>query len=165
MTASIMALFRHYREVGGLSERSNDSVEVLSGVAEPGLRWAVTVHGDDRDLHTWLHVYAGDRLVASSGFGGPPLYGGSLMNDYRGRTDDLPWFVMARAAPVVDRVVATTDLGSEVTLALSPSIERFGLRFAVAALSAGEGPSSLRVEHNGSVLETMRQWVPPPRSS
>ena len=160
-----MASSRNCRRVGGLSERSDDAVEVLSGGAEPGLRWAVTVHGDDRDLYTWLHVYAGDRLVASSGFGGPPLDGESLMNEYRGRTDDLPWFVMARTAPVVDRVVATTDRGSEITLALCPPIERFGLRFAVAALPAGEGPASLRIEHNGSVLQTMPQWVPPPRPS
>lgn len=148
-----------------MPERSDDAIEVLRGVAEPGLRWVVTVHGDDRDLYTWLHVYEGDRLLAGSGFGGPSLYDGSLMNEYRGRTDDLPWFVMARTAPVVDRVVATTDGGSEVTLDLSPAIDRFGLRFAAAALPAGEGPFSLRIENNGSVLETKRQWVPPPRPS
>src|SRR5665213_4602479 len=155
-----MALSRDCREVGGLPEWSDDAVEVLSGVAEPGLRWAVTVHGDDRDLYTWLNVYAGDRLVAGSGFGGPPLYGESLMDEYRGRTDDLPWFVMARTAPIVDRVVATTDGGSEITLELSPPIVPFGLRFALAALPAGEAPDSIRVEQGGVVLETMRQWVP-----
>ena len=62
---------------------------------------------------------------------------------------------------LVDRVVATTDRGSEVTLELSPPVECFGLRFAVAALPAGEGPGSIRVEQGGVVLETMRQWVPP----
>jgi hypothetical protein len=143
----------------------HDPVEVLTGTLEPGLRWVVVVEGDERELSTMLNVYDGNRLLAGSGFGGPPLYGASLMSEYRGRTDDLPWFVMARTAPVVDRVVATTDGGNEITLELSPLIEPFGLRFAVAALPAGEGPSSIRAEGGGVVLETMRQWVPPPRRS
>ena len=145
-------------------EGSNDPVEVLAGTLDSGLRWVVTAQGDEHELSTMLHVYDGDRLLAGSGFGGPPLYGESLMNEYRGRTDDLPWFVMARTAPVVDRVVATTDRGSEIALELSPPIDRFGLRFAVAALPTGEAPGSMRVEHGGIVLETMRQWVPPRRS-
>ena len=145
-------------------EGSNDPVEVMAGTLDSGLRWVVVVQGDEHELSTMLHVYDGDRLLAGSGFGGPPLYGGSLMNEYRGRTDDLPWFVMARTAPVVDRVVATTDRGSEITLELSPPIVPFGLRFALAALPAGEAPGSIRVEQGGVVLETMRQWVPPRRS-
>ncbi len=140
---------------------SRDPVEVLTGTLDSGLRWVVIVQGDERELSTMLHVYDGDRLLAGSGFGGPPLYGESLINEYRGRTDDLPWFVMARTAAIVDRVVATTDRGIEITLDLSPPIDRFGLRFAVAALPTGEGPRSIRVEQGGVVLETMRQWVPP----
>ena len=146
-------------------EGSNDPVEVMAGILDSGLRWVVVVEGDEHELSTMLHVYDGDRLVAGSGFGGPPLYGESLMNEYRGRTDDLPWFVMARTAPVVDRVIATTDGGSEITLELSSPIDRFGLRFAVAALPAGEAPGSIRVEQGGVVLQTMRQWTPPPRRS
>jgi hypothetical protein len=83
-------------------EGSNDPVEVMAGTLDSGLRWVVVVQGDEHELFTTLHVYDGDRLLAGSGFGGPPLYGESLMNEYRGRTDDLPWFVMARTAPVVD---------------------------------------------------------------
>jgi hypothetical protein len=101
-----------------------------------------------------LDVYRGDRQVAGSGFRGPKLYGDSLVNEWRGHTDDLPYFVMARTSPIVDRVVATTDLGTEVTLSLSPVIERFGLRFAAAALPAGERPCTLRIERDGAPLET-----------
>jgi hypothetical protein len=144
-------------------EGSSDPVEVMAGTLDSGLRWVVAVEGNEHELFTTLHVYDGDRVLAGSGFGGPPLYDGSLMNEYRGRTDDLPWFVMARTAPVVDRVVATTDGGTEITLELSPPIDRFGLRFAIAALPAGETPGSIRAEQGGVVLETMRQWVPPPR--
>ena len=144
-------------------EGSNDPVEVMAGTLDSGLRWVVTVQGDENELFTMLHVYDGDRRLAGSAFGGPPLYDGSLMNEYRGRTDDLPWFVMARTAPVVDRVIATTDGGTEITLELSPPIDRFGLRFAVAALPTGQEPGSIRAEQGGTVLETIRQWVPPRR--
>ena len=147
-----------------MSEAEDDLVVVLSGMLEPDLRWSVLVGGDRENLSTMLHVYRGDdQLVAGSGFGGPALYGDSLLNEYRGRTEGLPWFVMARAASTVDRVVATTDNGTEVILELTPPVEQFGLRFAVAALPDGEGPASIRVERDGVVLETARQWVPPTR--
>lgn len=139
-----------------------NAVEVLSGTAGDDLRWSVVVDGDDDDLYTMLHVYRGDRRVAGSGFGGPGLYGESVVNEWRGRSGDLPYFVMARTLPIVDRVVATTDRGSEITLALSPPIERFGLRFAAAALPEGEQPGSLRAECEGAVLETRPQPMPGP---
>jgi hypothetical protein len=140
----------------------SDGVEVLSGTADRDLRWVVVVEGNDEDLYTILHVYRGARHVAGSGFGGPKLYGDSLVNEWRGRTGDLPYFVMARTSPIVDRVVATTHRGSDVTLALSPPIEAFGLRFAAAALPPGEEPFSLRVERAGVVLETRPAPMPWP---
>jgi len=143
--------------------QSDNATEVLSGTAGAGLRWVVVVEGHDRDLYTMLHVYRGDQLVAGSGFAGPSLKDGSVLNEWRGRTDDLPYFVMARTATAVDRVVATTDRGSEITLALSPPVEPFGLRFAAAALPDGERPGSIRVERDGAVLETRPQRMPPPR--
>jgi hypothetical protein len=158
----MMACNRRWRGACVL-EGSNDPVDVMGGTLDSGLRWVVAVQGDEHELFTMLHVYDGDRLLAGSGFGGPPLYGGSLVSEYRGRTDDLPWFVMARTAPVVDRVIATTDGGTEITLELSPPIDRFDLRFGVAALPTGEAPGSIRVEQGGIVLDTIRQWVPPRR--
>ena len=139
------------------------SVEVLSGTADGGLRWVVVVSGDDENLSTMLHIYRGGRQLAGSGFGGPGLYPGSVVNEWRGQTDDLPYFVMARTAPVVDRVIATTSRGSEIELTMSPVIDRFGLRFAVAALPHGERPGSLRAEHDGTTLETCPQPMPPRR--
>ena len=137
-----------------MCERPAGPVEVLSGSTADGLRWVVVADGRDEDLMTMLDIYSGDRQVAGSGFRGPKLYGDSLVNEWRGQKDDLPYFVMARTSPIVDRVVATTDRGTEVTLSLSPVIERFGLRFAAAALPAGEQPSTLRIERDGAVLET-----------
>jgi hypothetical protein len=139
-----------------------DAVEVLSGTTGGDLRWVVVVEGDDENLSTMLQVYRGGRQVAGSGFGGPKLHGGSLVNEWRGKTDGLPYFVMARISPVVDRVIATTDRGSEITLAMSPLIARFGLRFAAAALPDGEEPGSLRAESGGTVLETRPQPMPRP---
>lgn len=143
--------------------QSTGPVEVLSGSVEDDLRWVVVADGDDADLVTMLNIYRGDRQVAGSGFRGPTLHGGSLVNEWRGQTDNLPYFVMARTSPVVDRVVATTDRGSEIALALSPVIERFGVRFAAAALPAGEQPAALRLERDGVVLESRLQQIPPPR--
>ena len=146
-----------------MAEQESDPVEVLSGTEEGGLRWVVVTSGHDQDLYTMLHVFQGGRQVAGSGFGGPNLYPSSVLNEWRGQTDDLPYFVMARTLPSVDRVVATTDRGSEVVLAMSPLIERFGLRFAAAALPDGERPASLRAEQGGVPLETRPQPMPRPR--
>jgi hypothetical protein len=148
-----------------VTELASEPVEVLSGTASGGLRWViVAAPGEGEDLYTMIHVYRGDRQVAGSGFGGPKLYDGCVMNEWRGKTDELPYFLMARTSPIVDRVVATTGHGSEIVLALSPLIERFGLRFAAAALPDGEQPGSLRAEREGAVLQTQPQPMPrPPR--
>jgi hypothetical protein len=145
-----------------VAEQAGDPVEVLLGTENSGLRWVVVASGDDEDLYTMLHIYRGDQELAGSGFGGPKLHAGSVANEWRGKTDDLRYFVMARTSPIVDRVIATTDLGSEIVLAMSPLIERFGLRFAAAALPEGERPASLRAEREGTALETRPQPMPPP---
>jgi len=142
---------------------SAGEVEVLSGAAAGGLRWEVVCSGDDEDLYTMLRVYSGDkRVVAGSGFGGPKLRPGSVMSEWRGRTDNLPYFVVARTAPAVTQVVATTDRGSDVVLELSEPVDRFGLRFAAAALPPGHMPATIRAERDGAVLEERPQPMPRP---
>ncbi len=145
-----------------MSESAGE-VGVLSGAAAGGLRWEVVCSGDDEDLYTMLRVYSGDkRVVPGSGFGGPKLLPGSVMHEWRGRTDDLPYFVMARTAPEITRVVATTHRGADVVLELSEPVEHFGLRFAAAALPDGHMPASIRAERDGTVLEVRPQRMPPP---
>ena len=137
-------------------------VEVLSGQASE-LSWTVSVEGTSEDLYTMLRVSRGGKvLVAGSGMGGPALYPGTSFSEWRGRTDDLPYFVMARTVPAADRVVAITDLGLEVELALSDPVEQFGLRFAAAALPAGHAPGGIRVEGGSEVLGQQPQPMPPP---
>jgi hypothetical protein len=139
-------------------------VEVLAGQAGD-LHFVVRAEKDGADLYTMLRVSRGSQvLVAGSGMGGPPLWPGSVLNEWRGRTEGLPYFVMARTVPEVDRVVATTDLGLEVELALSPPVAEFGLRFAAAALPAGHGPGNIRAERGGEVIGRHPQPVPPPGS-
>jgi hypothetical protein len=140
-----------------------DEVQVLSGVAPDGLSWVVVCEdGKNDELYTFLRVYSGNELlVAGSGFGGPKLYPGQIMNEWRGRTDDLPYFVMARTRPDVERVVAITDLGLEVELTLSEPVERYGMRFAAAGIPSGHMPMQLRAEAGGTVLETLPQPIPP----
>jgi hypothetical protein len=146
------------RKIGGRVESAmtepGEPVEVLSGTADGGLRWVVVTSGTDQDLYTMLNVYRDDQLLGGSGFAGPKLYPGSVMNEWRGQKDDLPWFVMARTDPTVDRVVAATARGTEIVLAMSAVVEPSGLRFAAAALPAGEWPGQLRAERDGTVIET-----------
>lgn len=141
-------------------QQPDSPVEVLSGTVEGGLHWAVVASGDQAELATMLHVYRGGQQVAGSGFGGPALYPGSVINEWRGRADDLPFFVMARVSPSVDRVIATTAGGTEIALVMSPPIERFGLRFAAAALPPGDRPGSIRAERDGATVETRQQPMP-----
>lgn len=138
----------------------DEGIEVLAGTSGE-LRWVVRASGTPEEMYTMLSVWCRDReLVAGSGFGGPALYPGSLAHEWRGRTDDLPYFVMARTAPEIDRVVAVTDRGTRVELALSGVVESFGLRFAAAALPDGEGPGAMHLERDGVEVQRLPQPVP-----
>jgi hypothetical protein len=143
-------------------ESPHDQVEVLAGL-HGGLRWQVWAGGAADDLMTMLQVFDGDRRVAWSGFGGPALYPDRKVNEWRGRTDDLPYFVMARTAPEVSRLVAVTDRGIHVELVMGEVDARFGLRFAAAGLPEGEGPGVLLVEVDGHPDGSLPQpmgWPP-----
>jgi len=146
-----------------MPELDDDEVEVLAGT-HGTLRWQVVAGGTSDDLLTMLQVFDGEVQVASSGFGGPPLYPGKRVNEWRGRTDDLPYFVMARAAVEVTRLVAVTDRDTRVELSLGDVDARFGVRFAAAGLPDGEGPGGLLVEVNGRPERAIHQPVPLPRS-
>jgi hypothetical protein len=140
-----------------------EDVVVLTG-EHNGLDWKVvatwgprTDRFEDRELMTMLHGFEGTKRVIGSGFGGPALYPGRLVCEWRGRTDQWPYFVMARADPTVDRIVAVTDRGTGVELSLSAVVPQFGLRFAAAGLPIGEAPNRLIIEVNGqSVADLYR---------
>jgi hypothetical protein len=110
-----------------------------------------------RELMTMLHGFKGTKRVIGSGFGGPALYPGQLVHEWRGRTDQWPYFVMARADPTVDRIVAVTDRGTEVELSLSAVVPQFGLRFAAAGLPTGEAPNRLIIEVRGETVADLHR--------
>jgi hypothetical protein len=141
---------------------------VLFGRTSDGLEWVVTASGDDERFVTMLSVSKDGKVVAhGGGMGGPKLYPGSVMNEYSGKSSGLPYFVMARVAPSIDRVVATTAQGAEVVLSLSRMFDEYGLRFAAASLPVGHEPASIRAEVAGVVVETFPPagtplWPGPP---
>ncbi len=147
--------------VVSVDEVNFGGTEVLTG-QHGDLRWRVLVRGDEQELFTMIQVHQGPhRVVAGSGFGGLPLFPGQLIHDWAGRTDDLPYFVMTRSDPVIDRVVAITDHGTEIELSISPVIPRYKLRFAAAGLPDGEAPSRLRAEREGTVIADLDRRMPP----
>lgn len=132
-----------------------DPVEVLTGISPPDLTWRVMAGGSNMEFSSMIEISRGLRRVAGSGMSGPKLYPNSVIHEFRGWTDDLPYVVLARTAPEIDRVVATTDAGTEIELPLSPVI--FDLRFGAALLPDGEGPASIRAELGGVVVEVKQQ--------
>lgn len=136
-------------------------IEVLTGSSPPDLTWRVMAGGSDIEFSSMIEISRSGRRVAGSGMGGPKLYPNSAIHEFRGWTDDLPYVVLARTAPQIDRVVATTDAGTEIELPLSAVV--FGLRFGAALLPDGEGPASIRAEQGGVVVEVKQQRMHRPR--
>lgn len=142
----------------------DEKVVVLSGISDQGYRWLVEAGGSDDNFLTMLRMFDNDRSIFGGGMAGPKLYPGSVIHESRHRKDQLPYVLVARTAPQIDRVVATTDLGQEIVLPLSEVVEQFGLRFAAAVLPDGHGPGSVRAESQGQVIQTARQRMWPPRA-
>lgn len=115
---------------------------VLRGSAGD-LTWEVVVQGDIEHLETMLYVRRGEVSVLKAGFSGPGLYPGALMNEWRGREEGTPHFVMARTKLDVHRVIAQTDRGLNVELATEADSVAFGLRFYAAVLPEGHAPGRL----------------------
>ncbi len=140
---------------------NDEPVKVLNGVCKQGYRWQVDASGIDADFMTMMLMFDADgRQLHGGGMGGPKLYPGSVINEYRGRNDDWPYVVVARTAPRVDRVVATTDQGTELELQLSEVIDSFALRFAAAVLPMGHGPASISAEAGGNFWKAPASGCP-----
>lgn len=116
--------------------------EVLRGAAGI-LSWRITAAGTRDNLSTMIEVFDGDRRVAWQGFAGESLPPGRLVNEWRGRAAGYPYFVIARTAPQVNRLIAVTDAGTRVELQLTDVDPSLSLRFSGGPLPAGEQPISL----------------------
>ncbi len=135
-------------------------VVVLDGLCEQGYQWQVEAGGTDDDFLTMMSLMQDGERLGSGGIAGPKLYPDSVINEYRGLRDSLPYVIVARTAPRVDRVVVTTDRAMDIELALSEVVTEFGLRFAAAVLPDGHGPHSIRAEAQGQLLQTLPQRMP-----
>lgn len=115
---------------------------VLTGSAGD-IAWDVYVDGTLKNLYTFLRARSGSVTVLHAGFGGPALYGDDLVNEWRGREDDGPYFILARVHPSVTGLTAVTSRRSEVNLPLSQPHPTWNLRFAAGPLPLGHEPSEL----------------------
>lgn len=101
-------------------------------------RWTIEAGEVPGGFATFLKVYRLDgTFIGGTGFGGPKL---SLENPIRaswGGHSEGPAYVKVRAAPHIDKVVAVTSDGNEVTLSLSQVIAEFGLKFGAAPIPEG----------------------------
>jgi hypothetical protein len=120
-------------------------VEVLRGSRADGLTWRVLAGGNVADLHTYVDRHL-DDASAMSGFRGPALYPGELVNSWGGQADGLPEFVMVRTSPTVVAVTVVSATGREYPVTLSDVTERFGLRFGAIPVPEGESVVELRLE-------------------
>ena len=139
-------------------------IAVLQGDAGRELRWVVSVDEGDGSMMVMLNLFRGDHRAPGIGFAGSRFFGGMVLQTSRGHADGLPWHVIARTDASVTRVVATTDRGTEVELALSPFMPEYGSTFAAAVMPDGEYPCAMRVERDGVVLDAGPQppWSCPP---
>lgn len=137
--------------------------KVLSGSEPDGIEWAILAGEDpvSDDFWTFIRRSCRGSHPAQSGMGGPKLFPGAVVNVWAGQADGTPPFVLIRADPSVERVVATTLSGATRELALSPTIDDFGLRFGARPFSHDDVPDVLTVEVAGG--ETRRSQAPWPR--
>lgn len=117
---------------------SGGRFRVHRGGRPDGLAWEIVAEvGPDGLLYTFVDRTLGNAR-AESGFGGKPLETGRLVDFWYGQADGTPFFVLARAAPEVEGVVAVCASGVEYPLDLSDVDPRFGLRFGAVPLPPGE---------------------------
>jgi hypothetical protein len=157
------------------------SVQVLSGRFGEDLDWLVTASilpDQDRAAYElddarhfpphWFTEHFGLQVEfrrdgvsveGGGGYGGPIHKPGVFMDNYRsaGNASGLPAFVMTRVDPSIDKVVATTDEGTSVLLALSEVFPQFGCRFAAGPLPNNEMPGTIRAESEGRLRDAASQ--------
>ncbi len=135
----------------------------MSGVSDQGYLWTIEAGGSDDNFMITLRLFKDGRRVFGGGMAGAKLFLGTVIHSSHHRKDDLPWVIVARTAPEIDRVLATTNLDAEIDLPLSEVIDQFGLRFTACVLPEGHTPGSIRAESHGQVVQSTRQRTAPRR--
>jgi hypothetical protein len=130
-----------------------DMAVLAEGGLSTGQRWVLRAGGTSSDFYTFLETIHPDGHGDEGGMGGPPLYPGSLMNTYTGRSEQGMRRVLVRADPHVARV--RVHLGSQEQLDLPPVAARpdLGLVFFATLLPpSAVVVSVVAIDENGQVL-------------
>ena len=136
---------------------------VLVGESPDGVHWFLRAGPDtDGGFYTSISRSHGGA-TAESGMGGDKVPPGQLINVWIGQADGTPLFVMARAAPQVQRVTVVLASAARRDLALSPVIEDFGLRFAAGPLPDDDPPVRMEIAIEGGETQVGPLRWPPHR--
>ena len=136
---------------------------VLVGESPDGVHWFLRAGPDtDGGFYTSISRSHGDA-TAESGMGGDKLSPGQVINVWIGQADGTPLFVMARAAPQVQRVTVILASGFRRDLSISPVIEDFGLRFAAGPLPDDDPQVRMEIAIEGGETQVGPLRWPPHR--
>jgi hypothetical protein len=116
--------------------------QVLTGTGVGDLAWEVTAGDLDgpagADEFLTLISRSQGGITATSGFRGPKLHPGDLINYWVGKAAGTPVFVVVRAHPRVERVAIVCRSRAKYSLGMSPEVPEFGLRFGAGPVLQGE---------------------------
>ena len=107
---------------------------VAEGDLPTGEHWTVKAGGTARDYYTFLETVHPDGHRDEGGMGGPPLYGGQILNTYTGGDDRGLRRVLARTSPKVRWLRLELASGEVRELAPVGADPAQGLNFFAALL-------------------------------
>ncbi|MDQ2845411.1 MAG: hypothetical protein M3Y77_03470 [Actinomycetota bacterium] len=116
--------------------------QVLAGTGAGDLAWAVSAGAVEgaagADEFVTLISRTQGGKTATSGFRGPKLYPGDLINYWVGKAVGPPVFVLVRADPKVVQCAAVCMSRARYSIDLSDEVPQFGLRFGALQVLQGE---------------------------
>lgn len=140
--------------------------DVLRSLPGAYPKWILRAGPAEEEFGTFLAAYdSAGSVVSESGFMGPKLYPGRLINTWDGQTDKGPHFVIARSSPRITRIVVTVDGGISLDLDMSLPFEGFDMRFAVGVFPSDSWVSSVSGHDETGCIEEQFYNRPPWRTS
>lgn len=106
-------------------------MQVLTGGGAEGLTWEVLAREEPGGRFLTVIRRVQGASATESGFKGLKLEPGQLIRYWIGKADGTPAFIVARAAPEVESIIAIGASSVEYPLQMSNLIEQFSLRFGL----------------------------------
>jgi len=119
-------------------------MQVLTGGGAEGLTWEVLAREEPGGRFLTVIRRVQGASAAESGFKGLKLEPGQLIRYWIGKADGTPAFIVARAAPEVESIIAIGASSVEYPLQMSNLIEQFSLRFGATPIPASESLVEVR---------------------